>query len=143
MPRNLRNTAFMQAMSYQRIWTSLHKGVQGTAMPRWENTLTDDQIREVITYVLSLTAPTDADGKFIRPTAAAVEGTGNNSEGASGVYGNAAGGPMGSSGNSATDNNGSTAMLGNPAPSGRTGNMPPSAAPAGNAQASATPSGSL
>ena len=48
----------MQAMSYQRIWTSLHKGVYGTAMPRWENTLTDTQFKDVIVYVFSLTAPT-------------------------------------------------------------------------------------
>jgi hypothetical protein len=31
-------------MSLQRIETSIHKGVPGTAMPRWENTLTDTQI---------------------------------------------------------------------------------------------------
>ena len=75
MPRNLRNAPFMQAMSYQRIWTSLHKGVQGTAMPRWENTLSDDQIREVISYVFSLTAPTDANGKYIRPSMGAMAGS--------------------------------------------------------------------
>ncbi len=56
-PRNLRNQDFMQAISYQRIWTSIHKGVPGTAMPRWENTLSDKQIQEVIAYVFSLTAP--------------------------------------------------------------------------------------
>ena len=47
----------MQAMSYQRITTSLHKGVPGTAMPRWENTLTDAEIGDVIAYVFSLTSP--------------------------------------------------------------------------------------
>lgn len=57
-PRNLRDAPFMQAMSYQRINTSVHKGVPGTAMPRWENVLTEDQIKNVIAYVLSLTAPT-------------------------------------------------------------------------------------
>ena len=57
-PRNLRDGPFMQAMSYERIWTSLHKGVYGTAMPRWENTLTDTEFRDVIVYVFSLTAPT-------------------------------------------------------------------------------------
>jgi mono/diheme cytochrome c family protein len=64
-PRNLRDADFMQAMSYQRIWTSVHKGVPGTAMPRWENTISDDQIRDAICYVFSLTAPTDASGNFI------------------------------------------------------------------------------
>ena len=39
-PRNLHDGPFMQAMSYQRITTSLHQGVPGTAMPRWENLLT-------------------------------------------------------------------------------------------------------
>ena len=59
-PRNLRDAPFIQAMSYQRIWTSLHKGVYGTAMPRWENTLTDTEFKDVIVYVFSLTAPTTA-----------------------------------------------------------------------------------
>lgn len=58
-PRNLRDAPFMQAMSYQRINTSLHKGVPGTAMPRWEGTLKDDQIKSVIAYVWSLSAPKD------------------------------------------------------------------------------------
>ncbi len=57
-PRNLRDAPFMQAMSYQRIWTSLHKGVYGTAMPRWENTLSAPEFKDVIVYVFSLTAPT-------------------------------------------------------------------------------------
>lgn len=57
-PRNLRDGPFMQAMSYQRINTSLHKGVPGTAMPRWENLLTQDEISEVIAYAFSLTSPT-------------------------------------------------------------------------------------
>lgn len=57
-PRNLHDAPFMQAMSYERIWTSVHKGVYGTAMPRWENTLSDPQFKDVILYVLSLTSPT-------------------------------------------------------------------------------------
>jgi mono/diheme cytochrome c family protein len=56
-PRNLRDAPFMQAMSYQRIYTSVHKGVPGTAMPRWENSLTETQMKNVIGYVLSLSAP--------------------------------------------------------------------------------------
>jgi len=57
-PRNLRDAPFMQAMSYNRIYTSVHKGVPGTAMPRWENSLTETQMRNAIAYVLSLSAPT-------------------------------------------------------------------------------------
>ena len=56
-PRNLHDGPFMQAMSYQRINTSLHRGVPGTAMPRWENTLTETQIGDAIAYVFSLTSP--------------------------------------------------------------------------------------
>jgi mono/diheme cytochrome c family protein len=68
-PRNLRDQPFMQGLSYQRIWTSIHKGVPGTAMPRWENTLDDNQIHDVICYVFSLTAPTDPkSGAYIRPS---------------------------------------------------------------------------
>jgi mono/diheme cytochrome c family protein len=75
-PRNLRDQPFMQAMSYQRIWTSVHKGVPGTAMPRWENVINDGQIQDVICYVLSLTAPTDAKtGQFIRPSAQVIAGS--------------------------------------------------------------------
>jgi mono/diheme cytochrome c family protein len=74
-PRNLRNADFMQAMSYQRIWTSVHKGVPGTAMSRWENVISDDQIQDVICYVLSLTAPTDPKtGQFVQPSAQDVAG---------------------------------------------------------------------
>ena len=55
-PRNLHDGPFMrETLNYQRINTSLHYGVHGTAMPRWENTLTEREIQEVITYVLSLT----------------------------------------------------------------------------------------
>ncbi len=56
-PRNLRDAAFMQSLSLERINQSIHRGVPGTAMPRWENNLNEDQIRDVIAYVWSLTAP--------------------------------------------------------------------------------------
>ena len=55
-PRNLHDAPFMrETLNYQRINTSLHYGVHGTAMPRWENTLSEREIQEVISYVLSLT----------------------------------------------------------------------------------------
>ena len=55
-PRNLHDAPFMrETMNYNRINTSLHYGVHGTAMPRWENTLSEHEIQEVISYVLSLT----------------------------------------------------------------------------------------
>ena len=63
-PRNLHDGPFMrETLNYQRINTSLHYGVHGTAMPRWENTLSEHEIQEVIAYVLSLT--------WTMPTAAA------------------------------------------------------------------------
>ena len=55
-PRNLHDGPFMrETLNYNRINTSLHYGVHGTAMPRWENTLSEHEIQEVISYVLSLT----------------------------------------------------------------------------------------
>jgi len=105
-PRNLRDAPFIQAMSYQRIWTSVHKGVPGTAMPRWENTLNDTQFEDVIAYVFSLTAPKDATtGKFLSPSpaeiagSAAAAGTGipASASGAIGTGGEAAHTPAGTS----------------------------------------------
>jgi mono/diheme cytochrome c family protein len=55
-PRNLHDAPFMrETMNYNRINTSVHYGVHGTAMPRWENILSPPEIQEVIAYVLSLT----------------------------------------------------------------------------------------
>lgn len=63
-PRNLHDAPFMrETMDYHRIDHSLHYGVHGTAMPPWENTLSEHQIQEVIAYALSLTwtMPPSAD----------------------------------------------------------------------------------
>ena len=70
-PRNLRDAPFMQSMSYQRITTSVHKGVPGTAMPRWENVLSENEIKDVIAYALSLSKPTPikAEDAVIAPPA--------------------------------------------------------------------------
>lgn len=55
-PRNLHDAPFMrETLTYDRINNSLHYGVHGTAMPRWENTLSEREIQEVISYALSLT----------------------------------------------------------------------------------------
>ena len=62
-PRNLHDGPFMrETLNYGRINTSLHYGVHGTAMPRWENTLSEHEIQEVIAYVLSLTWNMPAQG---------------------------------------------------------------------------------
>ncbi len=63
-PRNLHDAPFMrETLTYERINNSLHYGVHGTAMPRWENTLSEQEIQEVIAYALSLTwtMPASAD----------------------------------------------------------------------------------
>lgn len=55
-PRNLHDGPFMrETLTPERINASLHYGVHGTAMPRWENLLSTSEIQEVIAYVLSLT----------------------------------------------------------------------------------------
>ncbi len=71
-PRNLHDAPFMrQTMTYARINTSIHHGVHGTAMPRWENTLNEKEIQEVIAYVLSLTWDKSAPGDSTAPAAPA------------------------------------------------------------------------
>ncbi|BDI28957.1 hypothetical protein CCAX7_10080 [Capsulimonas corticalis] len=79
-PRNLRDAPFMQSMSYQRINTSIHKGVPGTAMPRWEGTLSDDEIKEVIAYVWSLSAPKAATAAPDATAGALAPGAGGAAE---------------------------------------------------------------
>ncbi|MGI4789248.1 MAG: c-type cytochrome [Janthinobacterium lividum] len=76
-PRNLHDGPFMrETMNYNRINTSLHYGVHGTAMPRWENTLSEHQIQEVISYALSLTWTTPSDASAnAAPTASSLPET--------------------------------------------------------------------
>ena len=71
-PRNLRDGPFIQSMSLARINQSIHRGVPGTAMPPWESTLNETQIRDVISYVWSLTAP-----KVVPGSSPAAAGTKN------------------------------------------------------------------
>ncbi|MDQ2800131.1 MAG: c-type cytochrome [Armatimonadota bacterium] len=78
-PRNLIDGPFMQSMSYQRVYTSLHKGVPGTAMPRWENLLSEKELQDAAIYVLSLTAPKPGAAAAASTTSMAtpVENTGS------------------------------------------------------------------
>ncbi|MDR3709064.1 MAG: c-type cytochrome [Capsulimonadaceae bacterium] len=137
-PRNLRNAPFMQAMSLQRIETSVHKGVPGTAMPRWENTLTDEQINEAIIYVLSLSAPVDDKGNFMDP----LSGAGSPSASPSGPTGGPSADKIHSAAISMTHssvppvtatfkagagNQPATALTQPQAPSGQVGSPPPAA----------------
>ncbi len=74
-PRNLHDAPFMrETMNYDRINSSLHYGVHGTAMPRWENTLSEREIQEVISYVLSLTW--DKSGATATPAAVGTSASG-------------------------------------------------------------------
>ena len=93
-PRNLHDAPFMrETMNYNRINTSLHYGVHGTAMPRWENTLSEHEIQEVISYVLSLTwttppaastAATTAPPAASQPAAPAIKSPSNSITGTPG-----------------------------------------------------------
>lgn len=69
-PRNLHDAPFMrETLTYERINNSLHYGVHGTAMPRWENTLSEHEIQEVIAYALSLTWTMPASSNMDTTTA--------------------------------------------------------------------------
>jgi mono/diheme cytochrome c family protein len=50
-PRDLTKVAFMNSKPEDRFLKSLKEGVPGTSMPPWGRVLTDDQRREVLTYV--------------------------------------------------------------------------------------------
>ena len=55
-PRNLRNTPFVESLSYPRLHESIKYGIQGTAMPAsgFEFALDDKAIGDVVNYIESL-----------------------------------------------------------------------------------------
>jgi len=60
-PRNLRNTAFVDSVSDQRLFQSVLYGVQGTAMPSWiDYGLTQEQVGDLINFIRSINAKTPA-----------------------------------------------------------------------------------
>jgi hypothetical protein len=65
-PRNLRNTPFVDSVSYARLHESIKYGVEGTAMPAagFDFALDDRAIGDLVNYVWSLNgrdgAPADA-----------------------------------------------------------------------------------
>ena len=58
-PRNLRNSAFINATSDHRLLESVTYGVEGTAMPSWmDYGLSQNDIGDIVNYIRSLNAPT-------------------------------------------------------------------------------------
>ncbi|MFB3813851.1 MAG: c-type cytochrome [Terriglobales bacterium] len=58
-PRNLRNQAFIQSVSDQRLFESILYGVQGTAMPSWiDYGLSQNDVGDLIHFIRSLNQPT-------------------------------------------------------------------------------------
>lgn len=61
-PRNLRNTPFIESMTYARLHESIKYGVQGTAMPAagFDFALDDQAIGDLVNYILSLNQPIES-----------------------------------------------------------------------------------
>jgi mono/diheme cytochrome c family protein len=52
-PRDLTKAGFINSKSLDRLTNSVAKGVAGTSMPAWENTLKSEQVRDVLQYVFT------------------------------------------------------------------------------------------
>jgi sulfur oxidation c-type cytochrome SoxX len=52
-PRDFTKAGFMNSKPLERFMTSIRKGVGGTSMPAWGNTLDDQQVQGVLQYVLT------------------------------------------------------------------------------------------
>jgi len=82
-PRNLRNQAFIQSVSDQRLFESILYGVQGTAMPPWiDYGLSQSDVGDLINYIRSLNQPAtqpkaSGDSKFNQEAINARRNTGN------------------------------------------------------------------
>ena len=58
-PRNLRNSAFINGVSDQRLFNSILYGVQGTAMPPWiDYDLNQNDVGNIINFIRSLNSQT-------------------------------------------------------------------------------------
>lgn len=52
-PRDLSKAGFINSKTTERLTDSIRKGVAGTSMPAWGNTLRDDQVQGVLQYVFT------------------------------------------------------------------------------------------
>lgn len=52
-PRDLTKAGFINSKTTERLTNSIRKGVAGTSMPAWGNTLKDDQVQGVLQYVFT------------------------------------------------------------------------------------------
>jgi mono/diheme cytochrome c family protein len=60
-PRNLRNTAFVDSVSDQRLFQSILYGVQGTAMPSWiDYGLQTNDVGDLVNFIRSINIKTPA-----------------------------------------------------------------------------------
>jgi mono/diheme cytochrome c family protein len=53
-PRNFRNHWFVESVTDRRLFESIEYGVQGTAMPSWIDTLSTNEVGDVINFIRSL-----------------------------------------------------------------------------------------
>jgi mono/diheme cytochrome c family protein len=53
-PRNFRNHWFVESVADKRLFESIEYGVQGTAMPSWIDTLSTNEVGDVINFIRSL-----------------------------------------------------------------------------------------
>jgi sulfur oxidation c-type cytochrome SoxX len=53
-PRNFRNHWFVESVPDRRLFESIEYGVQGTAMPSWIDTLSTNEVGDVVNYIRSL-----------------------------------------------------------------------------------------
>jgi cytochrome c oxidase cbb3-type subunit 2 len=62
-PRNLRNTPFIESLSYARLHESIKYGVQGTAMPAagFDFVLDDQAIGDLVNYIQGLNQPLETN----------------------------------------------------------------------------------
>jgi len=52
-PRDLTKSTFMNSKTPERLLTSVYEGVPGTSMPPWERVLAEEQMQEVLDYVMA------------------------------------------------------------------------------------------
>ncbi len=49
--RNLRDPAFMESMTRERLDATIREGLHGTSMPAWKSILSDKEIKAIIAYI--------------------------------------------------------------------------------------------
>lgn len=60
-PRNLSNHSFMATMSRARLKSVIENGIPGSTMSSWKSVLSDQQIEQIIAYIIRVFGPLAAD----------------------------------------------------------------------------------